>query len=174
MLSAAVVCLLVSHVAAVRADELRRENTRVEREVNGLRLDAMEFRYRTGRNMLVASMAGGAPVERVPAGPRGDLFARLRDNYGDQFKEAMRNGPPSPEAHARWLRGLALVERLEMAERQREDLERRGLIRRGLDPDRFPVLADLDRRNAALKSQKQTAELELKQLRGESAIRPNR
>ena len=64
MFPAVVACLMVSPVAAVRTDELRRENARLEREINELRLDAMEFRYRSGRDLPVANMGERAPVEQ--------------------------------------------------------------------------------------------------------------
>jgi hypothetical protein len=174
MLSAVAVCLLLPPLTAARADDLRRENARLEREVGELRLDAMEFRYRSGLSVPVGNMAGGVPIERTSSRPRGADFSHTRDYYDSQLHTAMRPGPPTPEAHTQWLRILILIEKMEAYQRQRDDLERRGLVRRSIDPDRFPVLADLNRRNSSLKFEKRTAELELKQLRSESAIRPTR
>jgi hypothetical protein len=172
-LPAAVVaaCLLPQPVASAWSDVLKRENARLERELAKLELDVMERQYEAGRAMRVAGLAWDS--EDALDRAREHYSARIREAARSEklLRDAVREGRTSPEAFAKLLAGLARA-KLEAEKTRRvmaelTDLERRAGRTGGVDPDQFPGLARLVRKNRELRDRKQQAEDDMNSLRNE-------
>jgi hypothetical protein len=154
-----VACLLPQPVALAWAGVLRDENARLERVVEKLELDAMVKRYRAGQDVRVEGMGGqGVDLDGV----LDDLRTRTRQ----QIRMLIREGRTSPEAFAELLARQALAKRvLEMENRYGYLLPGAGPFTdsrpgrpQAVDPDRFPELSKLIRKNRELQARKQRAE----------------